>query len=236
MIAKMIHAGAFAPVLLAGAVNAAEPVPLLFYGFQAERVEVRLNDGDEVLAWDFDAIIGTDNLKFVLRSEAEMDLRSGDFETLENQLRLATPISPFFDAVVGVRLETPEGDTRVDGVIGVHGLAQQWIEVDLDLFVSENPSIRFEAEYEALITNRITLVPSIEMDVPLSDDASRDFGAFAPTFEIGARLSYDLIDRLISPYVGVHYEVALGDTGDRIQASGGKRDDLFFVAGARMIF
>ncbi len=228
--------GAFAPAFTLGIANAAEPESSVFYGFQAEQAEVRFTDGTEVLAWDFDATIGTDELKFVWRSEAEYDLREDEFETLENQFRLSVPISPFFDAIAGVRLETPEGNDRGDGVLGLHGLAQQWVEVDADLFISDEPSIRLEAEYEGLITQRITFTPSIEVEIPLTDDPSRDFGDFAPIIEVGARLSYDLIDRAVSPYVGVHYELATGESGRLAQAGGGKKDELFFVAGARLIF
>lgn len=236
MSARKLIAGALASMLLAAAAAAAEPKPLVVYGVQVEQLEGRLNDEDEILAWDFDAFTGTDELKIVWRSEAELKIGAWEFETLENQLRLATPISPFFDAVAGIRFETPEGDRRLDGVVGLHGLAQQWFEVDLDLFVSDDPSLRFEAEYEGLITNRITLTPSVELELPFTDDADRNFGAFAPTLEAGARLSYDLVDRLFSPYIGVHYEIAFGESGDRIKAEGGKRDEIFFVAGARILF
>ena len=229
-----ILVGALAPAMILFAT--ASTAQSVFYGFQAEQAEIRFNNGEEVLAWDFDLTIGKDELKFVWRSEAEYSLNEDEFETLENQLRLATPISPFFDAVAGIRFDTPEGNDRVDGVIGIHGLAQQWIEVDADLFVSDDPSIRLEAEYEGLITQRITFTPSIEVEIPLTDDLSRDFGDFDPIFEIGARLSYDLIDRAVSPYVGVHYEFATGESGRRAQRGGGKRDEFFFVAGARMMF
>jgi len=229
-------AGALGSALPLGIASAAEPVSSIFYGVQAEQLEVRVNDGTEVLAWDFDAIVGTDELKFVLRSEAEYDLREDEFETLENQFRVAVPISPFFDAIAGVRLDTPEGNDRVDGVIGVHGLTQQWVEVDADLFISDDPSIRLEAEYEGLITQRITFTPSIEVEIPLTDDPDRNFGNFAPIIEVGARLSYDLIDRAVSPYIGVHYELSTGESGRLAQAGGGKKDELFFVAGARLIF
>lgn len=208
----------------------------VFYGVQAEQAEVRSNNGEEVLAWDFDATIGKDELKFVWRSEAEYSLDENAFEALENQFRLATPISPFFDAIAGVRVETPEGDNRVDGIIGIHGLAQQWLEVDADLFLSGDPSIRLEAEYEGLITNRIIFVPSVELEIPLSNDADRNFGNFAPIIEVGARLSYDLIDRAVSPYIGVHYELATGQSGRLAQAAGGEKDAFFFVIGSRFIF
>lgn len=228
--------GACAPVFTMAGAQAADPVSSIFYGFQAEQVEIRVNDGSEVLSWDFDATVGTDELKFVWRSEAEYDLDEDAFEALENQFRVAVPVSPFFDAIAGIRLDTPEGNDRVDGVIGIHGLAQQWIEVDADLFLSDDPSIRLEAEYEGLITQRIILTPSIEVEIPLTDDPGRGFGDFAPIIEVGARLSYDLIDRAFSPYIGVHYEIALGESGRLAQAGGGNKDDLFFVAGARMMF
>jgi copper resistance protein B len=228
--------GVFTPTFTFGVANAAEPESSVFYGFQAEQAEVRFTDGTEVLAWDYDAIIGTDELKFVWRSEAEYDLPDDEFETLENQFRLSVPISSFFDAIAGVRLDTPEGNDRVDGVIGIHGLAQQWVEVDADLFISDDPSIRFEAEYEGLINQRITVTTSIEVEIPLTDDASRDFGNFSPIIEVGARLSYDLIDRAVSPYIGVDYELATGESGRLAQAGGGKKDEFFVVAGARLIF
>lgn len=232
----MFIAGALVPAFIGSAAQAIEPVAAVYWGFRAERAEIRLNDGGEILALDADAFVGTDELKLFLRNESEYDLDEDAFETFENQLRLQTPITPFFDAVAGVRIDAPKGPNRIDGVIGLHGLAPQWFEVDLDLFVSEDPVLRLEVDYEGLITNRLIFTPSIEFDLPLTNDARHEFGAFAPTVEIGARLSYDVIDRLFSPYIGVHYEAALGDTADRIQAGGGKRDELFFVAGAKVLF
>jgi copper resistance protein B len=229
-------AGALASVLTAAPSFAAEPTSSVFYGVQVEQFEVRKQDGAEVLAWDFDATIGTDELKGVIRSEAEYDFRGNEFETLEIQLRGAVPVSPFFDAIAGIRLDASEGERRVDGVIGIHGLAEQWVEVDLDLFVSRDPSVRFEAEYEGLITNRITFVPSIEIEVPLTNDDTREFGAFGPIIEVGARLSYDVVDRAFSPYIGIHYEFALGETADTIRAGGGDTDALFVLVGVRMMF
>jgi len=126
----------------------------LIYGVQIEQLEHRYSDNQSnVLAWDGDALIGTDELKFVLRSEGEFETKTDTLESMETQARLQKPISTFFDAVAGVRVDTPDGPDRVHGVLGFHGLAPQWFEIDADLFISKNPSFRFEAEYEALITN-----------------------------------------------------------------------------------
>ena len=234
----MRHIRYGAAAVLAAAMAAVSPAAAeqAFWGIQVEQLEARLTEASDVLAWDFDALYGTDELKLVWRSEAEYGTEEKAFETLENQVRLQTPISRFFDAVAGFRADTPDGPDQFSGVVGVHGLAPQWFEVDLDLFVSDKPSLRFEAEYEGLITNRITLPPSLEVNLPFTDDHARDIGAFGPKIEVGARLSYDLIDRLVSPYVGVHYEQTFGETANLASAAGEDSGTVFFVVGTRILF
>jgi copper resistance protein B len=224
-------------LLSALAPGAASAQAFTLWGVQIEQLETRFGEDEEVLAWDGDAFVGTDELKLVFRSKAELELDSGDFETLEHQLRLQRPISDFFDAVLGVRLDTPDGGPdRVHGVIGVKGLAQQWFEIDADLYLSDHPSFRVEGEYEALITNRVILAPSVEVELPLNDDDALGRGAFGPKVEVGARLSYDLIDRAVAPYVGIHYERVFGETASIARRDGEDRDALFFVVGARLMF
>ena len=229
----ILIAAALAPVLAWTGPATAEP---LIYGLQVEQAERRFDDGSDLYAWNFDALAGTDELKLVWRSEAEYLTESSRFETLENQLRLQMPISTFFDAAVGVRLDTPAGEDRAYGVIGVKGLAPQWFELDADLYVGETSFLRVEAEYAGLITNRIILTPSLELDTPLGDDEALGVGAFAPILEVGARLSYDLLDRALAPYIGVHYEHRFGETADLARAEGEQRDNLYFVVGTKMLF
>ena len=209
----------------------------LFWGIQAEQLEWRSGEGSEAFAWDADAFVGTDELKVVWRSEAEYATGPNSFETLENQLRLQVPVSTFFDAVAGVRYDSPdEGPHRTYGVLGLHGLAKQWFEVDADLYLSEYPSARFEVEYEGLITNRVTFTPSIELDVPLADDEATSRAAFGPKLEVGGRLSYDLLDRAIAPYVGVHWERTFGESGRLVRAEGEDSDVVSLVVGFRLMF
>ena len=222
-------------VITAPSAHAAEQ---LIWGVGLEQLEYRFSNDDnaDVIAWDGDAMVGTDELKLVLKNEGELERRTDTLETMETQLRLQMPISTFFDAVGGMRLDTPKGPDRVHAVVGIHGLAPQWFEVDADLFLSKYPSFRFDAEYEALITNYLILTPSIELDVPLNDDIRRHVGAWGPKLEIGARLSYDLIDRAVAPYVGVHYERYFGRTQNLRIADGEEGDGLYTVIGVKMLF
>ncbi len=209
----------------------------LIYGFQAEQLENRKLDESSAFVWDFDALIGTDELKLVWRSEGERVQGSGGYASLENQLRLQFPISTFFDAVVGVQASTPDGlPERYNAVLGIKGLAPQWFEIDADLYLSDHSFARFEGEYEAMLTNYVVLVPNLEVTVPLKDDPAFDQAAGGVTVEAGLRLSYDLIDRAVSPYVGVNYEKSFGGTADLIEASGEKNGEFAVVFGTRLLF
>ncbi|MEQ8229326.1 MAG: copper resistance protein B [Rhodospirillales bacterium] len=224
---------AIALTLLTAAPTKAEP---LIWGVQAEQAEYRVGDDTDVFAWNFDALVGSDELKLVWRSEGEFATKNDNFERLENQLRAQVPISTFFDAVGGVRFSSPSSGNRFDGVIGLHGLAPQFFEVDADLFVGEYPSARLDVDYEILLTNRLIATPTIELNLPFTDDTKYGQAAFGPSLEVGLRLSYDVVDRLLSPYIGIHYERSFGGTANIKRSEGEEADALFFVVGARVIF
>ncbi len=217
--------------------QAQEP-PALLYGVEIEELEYRLANGDGLVAWDADAFVGSDIWKARWQSEAEYEIDARAFERLENQFVVQRLATDFFDVKAGVRFDTPEGENRSYAVVGLHGLAQQWFEVDADLFLSEkgDASARLDAEYELLITNRWILIPSAEINVAFSDDEAMGVGSGLSSTELGMRLSYDLVDRLISPYVGVSYERAFGRTADFKRSGGEDVDEVAAVIGLRMLF
>lgn len=237
-------AGAVASVLFLSSVHAQEDFPglekdpLVFYGLSFEQLEYRVGDDDDVLAWDGDAFVGTDEWKLRLQSEGEYIKGPDVFETLENQLLVQRLVSDFFDIKAGIRFDTPEGPDRTYAVIGIQGLAPQWIEVDADLFISEkgDVSARLDADYELLITNRIILTPTAEINIAFSADEDIGIGSGLTDIELGLRLSYDLIERDVAPYIGMHYEKKFGKTADFAEAEGEDSDELFFVAGVRLLF
>jgi copper resistance protein B len=217
----------------------AQEKALVFYGAQFEEFEYRKgDDGEDFLTWDGDVFIGTDEVKLRWLSEGEYDQNSNSFEALENRLVLQMPISTFFDMRGGVRVDTPKGVDRWYGVLGVTGLAQQWFEVDADLFVSENgnASARLEVAYELLLTNYWILTPSAEINVALSSDREIGIGSGINDIELGARLSYDVIDRSFSPYLGVVYERKLGQTADFARDENDDLGGWRLAIGARLMF
>jgi copper resistance protein B len=211
----------------------------VFYGVQLEELEyLRGDEKENLVAWNGDAFFGSDELKLRWLSEGEYDRDAKVFEDLENRLVLQKPISTFFDAKIGVRLNTPEGSDRWYGILGVTGLAPQWFEVDADFFVSENGdlSARLDAEYELLLTNRLILTPSVDFNVAFSDDQEVGIGSGISDVGAGLRLSYDLVDRAISPYAGIVYERKFGKTADFAREDGEDVEGWRFVIGTRLKF
>ncbi|MBT5896643.1 MAG: copper resistance protein B, partial [Rhodospirillaceae bacterium] len=54
--------------------------------------------------------------------------------------------------------------------------------------------------------------------------------------EIGARLSYDVIDRTFSPYVGLVYERKFGQTADFAEDEGEDGEGWRLAVGAKIMF
>ena len=210
-----------------------------FWAVTLENLEYRYSDADEEIGViEGGGYYGTDELKLVWSFEGEWEREHDAWETLENQLVAQKPVSDFFDAKAGIRVDTPEGPDRVFAVMGLTGLAPQWIELDTNLFVSDegDASADLEAEYELLLTNRLILHATFELDVAFSEDKEIGVGRGFNSTETGLRLSYDVIDRLFSPYVGVVHERKYGDTADLARDGGGSTEDWFAVVGARLMF
>jgi copper resistance protein B len=241
---NFLCAGVVTSALLLSPLHAQEKMPglekdpLVFYGLSFEQLEYRFGDDEDVLAWHGDAFIGTDEWKLRLQSEGEYLEKSALFEKLEHQIAVQKQISAFFDAKAGMRFDTPEGPNRTYFVLGVHGLAPQWYEIDADLFISEdaNVSARLDIDYELLITNHIILTPSAEINIAFSEDEEIGIGSGLTDIELGLRVSYDLIERDVAPYLGAHYERKFGKTADFAEAEGEEDSELFFVAGIRLSF
>src|SRR3546814_18482969 len=111
-----------------------------------------------------------------------------------------------------------------------------FFEVDSAIFVSNkgDVSVRFEAEYELLITQRLVLQPSAELDMAVQEVSELGIGSGPSSIELGLRLRYE-ITREFAPYIGVHYERDLFDTAHLPREEGGAAHAVSFVAGARLL-
>lgn len=201
--------------------------------FVVDQLEQRFDGDDQHLAWEAEGWYGTDRHKLVLKSRGERDA-GGPTEASETQLLYRREASEFFDWLAGLRYDDQPGPSRTHAVLGVKGLAPQWIELDANLFLSErgDPSLRVEAEYELLLTQRWVLEPKLEYDLALADDRDLGIGAGGSTLEAGLRLHYR-VTPAFSPYVGYQWEKTYGRSGDWLRAAGEDDEEGAWVVGLR---
>jgi copper resistance protein B len=65
-------------------------------------------------------------------------------------------------------------------------------------------ALRLGGEYDVLLTNRLILQPSYEMNIYSQDDESRGRGRGISDTELGLRLRYE-VRREFAPYIGVSW-------------------------------
>ncbi|MPY70781.1 MAG: copper resistance protein B [Alphaproteobacteria bacterium] len=229
--------GALALTVLAGGARAEMMDDHLFTLVALDRLEYRARNGNDLLAWEGQGKIGTDYHKLALKSEGEYERRADRFEKAEVRLLYQRLISDFFDVQAGVRYDFEPDPSRVYGVVGLAGLAPQWFETDANLFVSDrgDVSARLEAEYDVLITQRLVLQPSAELNLGLSNDRPTGMGSGVRNVEFGLRLRYEIV-REFAPYIGVHWERKLGRTADIASEEGEDDSVVSLVAGVRVFF
>lgn len=208
----------------------------LFYVFRADRLESRFYDGGQSVLWDVQSWIGRDYNKLYLESEGEW-VNKEELEAAQVELLYGRTISSFWDFRAGARYDFEPNPERGFAVIGLQGLAPQWLEVELNGYLSEDGDVSagLEVEYDILLSQRLILQPRLESEVSAQDIPEYGVGAGFTGIELGLRLRYEL-SRKFAPYVGVSWESALGETANIIEADGGDPDRTVFVVGVRFWF
>ncbi len=182
--------------------------------------------------------IGGDYNRFQLNLEGDAETVESTGE-LEAQALYSRLVGPFFEAQVGLGLETTFGgaESRRRGllVLGLQGLAPYWFHVEPQLLVSHegDVSFAFSASYELLFSQRLILEPDLELKAALQEVPEWEVGSGLNDIELGARLRYEIV-REFAPYVGVVWERRFGQTADFARAAGEDVSETRFVAGVHV--
>ncbi|MEQ9560651.1 MAG: copper resistance protein B [Rhodospirillales bacterium] len=233
LTAVILATAVFIPTSIA---RAADMDDAIYWQFQVDQLEYRAGNGADVVAWDANAWIGNDDHRLAFKSEGENPVGKR-LEKAELQFLYRRPVSTFFDLNAGIRHDLRPDPDRTYGVVGLQGLAKQFVETDANLFLSETGdlSARLEAEVDWRLTQRLILQPTAEINVAFSEDRRIHSGAGINTIEAGLRLKYE-IRREFAPYVGLHYERKVGATANFARDDGEDTDNLRLVAGVSFWF
>lgn len=199
-----------------------------------DQLEKRNGDEDPFV-FEAQAWMGYDLNKIWLKTEAERV--EGENESVELQLLYSKAFSPFWNLQVGARRDFKPEPGRNWGVIGFQGIAPYYVEIDTALFVGESgrTALRFEAEYELMLTQRLVLIPEIELNFFGKTDEETETGSGLSNSEVGLRLAYE-IRREFAPYIGVNWERKYGTTADFAKDEGESTNDTQLVIGVSAWF
>jgi copper resistance protein B len=201
--------------------------------FGVDRLEAWDSGEAQGGAWELHGWVGGDIHKFRFRAEGETE--GGALGHAELDLLYARAVTPWWDAVVGLHHENG-ASTRDALALGVMGLAPYKIETQAMLYLGEGgASLRAEASYDTLFTNRWILQSRVEARAESRADEERGVGAGLSRIEAGLRLRYEW-HRQFAPYVGLVREQAFGGTADRLRAQGEPAGDWRVVVGLRTWF
>lgn len=199
--------------------------------------QLEYQDADEgsVLGWDASAWIGGDIDRLWLRSEGERI--NGMTEEAELQALWGHAIGPWWELVGGLRQDFEPGSAQTWGAFGIQGMPLYGLEVEATGFIGEQgqSALRLEGDYDLLLTNRLILQPTAELNFYGKNDPERGIGSGLANTEVGLRLRYE-IRREFAPYIGVTWNRAYGNSADLAREEGGDVSEARLVAGIRMWF
>jgi len=200
-----------------------------------DRLEAWNADKGTALEWEGKAWIGTDLNRVWLRSEGErVDNRT---EAADLEVLYGHSIATWWDLVAGVRHDFKPGTSRDFAAIGVMGVAPTKYDVEATAYIGQSgqTSARIQAEYDTLLSGRLTLQSLVEANLYGQDDRRRGIGSGLSTLEAGFRLRYEFTRRF-APYIGIVQERAFGTNAELRRENGKDINNTRFVAGIRIWF
>jgi copper resistance protein B len=201
-----------------------------------QQFEQRQSAGDSPLAWSAQGWVGKDLNKLWFKTEG--DYNNGAVEEMENQLLYSHAVSAYWDMQMGVRNNSFDAVQRNYLAFGFQGLAPYFFDTDIGLFYDPdtgNAAFRIDTDYEMLFTQRLVLIPALELNAYSQDDPETRIGSGLSDLSLGLRLAY-YFRREFAPYVGINWWSKFGTTADYATADGAETSGTQFVVGFRFWF
>ena len=194
-------------------------------------------DGKGKLGTKLETLIGTDENRLFIEANSEKS-ESNDPKYAVSAL-YSRNVAPFWDVQAGVRYSEDRNNNsnRVDGVVGILGLAPYFFETQAYLYGGENNfwGASFDVDRDLLLTQKLITQPYIEADIVLNDNS--DFASKTGLAELktGIKTRYEITKR-IRPFVDVAYQYEKGLKETRFQQATDSEKGWLYGAGIEFVF
>lgn len=195
-------------------------------------------DGKGNLGTKLETLIGTDENRLFIEANSEKS-ESNDPKYAVSAL-YSRNVAPFWDVQAGVRYSEDKNNSssdRVDGVIGILGLAPYFFETQAYLYGGENNfwGASFELERDLLLTQKLITQPYIEADVIFSDDSNYAAKSGLSELKTGIKTRYEITKR-IKPFIDVAYQYEKGQKATSMQEATESEKGWKYGAGIELVF
>jgi copper resistance protein B len=200
-----------------------------------DQLEIEGDSGHTTVTWDAQAWYGSDYNKIWFKSEGSPD--PSDKTDSRNELLWDHVFARWWSVQTGARYDLGQGPARGWAALGIQGLAPYWFDIEATLYAGDagRTAVRFRAERDVLITQRLIAQPELEFDLYGKSDPAREIGSGLSDSQLGLRIRYE-IRREIAPYAGITWRRDYGSTAQYSRASGLGPNALLWVVGLRIWF
>lgn len=196
------------------------------------------NDGKGSLGSSFETLIGTDeNRVFV---EANLNKAESNDPNYDVSALYSRNVAPFWDVQAGLRYSEDKNNKnsdRVDGVVGILGLAPYFFETKAYLYGGKDNfwGASFDFDRDLLLTQKLITQPYIEADVVFNDNS--DFASKTGLSELktGIKTRYEITKR-IRPFVDIAYQYEKGKKSTLFQEATDSEKGWLYGAGIELVF
>ena len=201
-------------------------------------------DGDGSLKSEFETRIGTDENKLFIKVHA--DKQESHKAEYDAKVLYSRMISDFWDVQAGARYRSEkveraqygwDTEEKVDGVLGLHGLAPYFFETDAYIYAGADNYTAFslETERDLLLTQKLIFKPYLDMNIIFSDDSKYAKKSGLSNAAVGLETRYE-ISKKVMPYVDIAYEYSKGNEATAWQAESDEEKGWQYGMGIRFKF
>jgi copper resistance protein B len=198
--------------LMVASVEAQEHIhdtPPTWYKLTA-KLEEGTKDDASLFDWEIKGSIGNDVHRFKMETKGDVlktSIMHSEVWGLYNRT-----ISEFWNIQGGIRQDI-EPEHQTFGVLGIDGMAINFIETEANAFLSDTGMVtmRLEQEIDVPITQKLVTQPHVEVNVSVNGDKDNNTGDGINDIEIGLETRYQLT-RFFAPYIDIRYKKLVGET------------------------
>lgn len=191
---------------------------------------------DDQINFEIEGWYGDDSHRVRLRTEGSAATKDDKEIDSLSSLAYWQPLGVFWNSEAGIAYNTENDEAAL--MAGIVGTAPYFIETDARAYVYTDGQVQLDlgAEYEWRLDQHWVVIPEAGLTVFSKDDTDNNITKGFNDLEAEVRLTYEMLSRQLSPYVGFSYETVLSGARDLRRQNNEDVDTSSVTAGVKFWF